>query len=238
MAVAAVLYLDGTAASVEPGCADAVCAVDALVRQAAAAGAKLIVAPEYALPQPTAEAVPAVGEVPTTRLLEQFAATADAVDAFVVVQLLTEDGGERFNSQVALGPDGTVRAVHHKVELYGDERRTLAPGEGPTTFDTPFGRVGMLVCADLYADPALHVGLVQAGIDIVAVSERWTVPGAAQPGAASSGRPGSSRRARPPAPSSTTCRQVEPLGSSCGARLSSTSHSAISPTNTPPHTGP
>lgn len=180
MAVAAVLYLDGTAASVEPGCADAVCAVDALVRQAAAAGAKLIVAPEYALPQPTAEAVPAVGEVPTTRLLEQFAATADAVDAFVVVQLLTEDGGERFNSQVALGPDGTVRAVHHKVELYGDERRTLAPGEGPTTFDTPFGRVGMLVCADLYADPALHVGLVQAGIDIVAVSERWTVPGAAR----------------------------------------------------------
>jgi predicted amidohydrolase len=176
--VAAVIYLDGSARAVSPDCDGPACAVEVLVRRAADRGARLVVTPEYALPQEAPEAVPQVGAVPTTPLLARFAATADEIDAYVVVQLLTRAGDARHNSQVALDPDGRVAAVHHKVELYGSENERLTPGDGPTTFDTPFGRVGLLVCADLYADPALHVALRDAGVDVVAVSERWTVAGA------------------------------------------------------------
>jgi predicted amidohydrolase len=70
-----------------------------------------------------------------------------------------------------------VVGVHDKFELYGSERSSHARGVDVSTFDTPFGRVGMLICADLYGDPHLHDALAgDLDAHIIALSSMWTVP--------------------------------------------------------------
>ncbi|NJD19595.1 MAG: NAD+ synthase, partial [Gemmatimonadetes bacterium] len=62
-----------------------------------------------------------------------------------------------YNSAVYLAPDGAawkVRHVHRKMFLptYGifDEARFVEPGTEVRTFDTRFGRMGLLVCEDMW----------------------------------------------------------------------------------------
>lgn len=54
----------------------------------------------------------------------------------------------------------------------------MAAGDSPTVLTTRFGRVGLLVCADLYGPPAFHVATADA--DLVVVAAQWTVAGAAR----------------------------------------------------------
>ena len=185
--VAAIAFTSTDPQTIVPGCADATCVIEHLVREAAAAGAELIVSPEYALAQRDSEPVPTIGDAPRPGLETEahplqarFAALADEVDAYVVINLETHDGaGAHFNTVVAFDPDGIVVARHHKFELYGAERDSLTPGHDVSSFDTPFGRVGLLTCADIYGRPHLHDELIN-GLDarIVAWSAEWTVDGA------------------------------------------------------------
>jgi predicted amidohydrolase len=112
-------------------------------------------------------------------LLTRFSGLARELGIYVALHLETKRDGHLFNTLVALGPGGKVVGVHHKFELFGSERDTHTPGERVMAFDTPFGRVGLLVCADVYGDPRLHDELTgDVGARIVALSARWTVSGA------------------------------------------------------------
>ena len=163
------------------------CAVEALVRQAASKGAGFVVTPEYALSQYEAELLPERGSIPgeepahaTGSLVGRFSRLADELDIFLVINLITEgsDGEER-NSVLAFDRDGRVVGRHHKFELYGSEREELTPGSAVTVFETPFGRVGLLVCADIYGQPAMHRELMNdLDARIIAWSAAWTVEGA------------------------------------------------------------
>ncbi|EDM73616.1 hypothetical protein PPSIR1_23124 [Plesiocystis pacifica SIR-1] len=181
--VAAIAFTHAEPSELVPGCADENCVIERLIREAAKAGAALIVTPEYALAQFEAETCPDVGDEPADDpnerpLLARFAELADEVDAYVVINLETIDPASdaRYNTVVALDPEGAVAGTHHKFELYGGERDALTPGGAVSTFDTPFGRVGLLTCADIYGRPHLHEELVN-GLDarIVAWSAEWTV---------------------------------------------------------------
>jgi predicted amidohydrolase len=66
-------------------------------------------------------------------------------------------------------------AWHHKFELFAREKEHLESGDTVTVFETPFGRVGLLICADLYGTPRKHRRLThELGAQIVAVSTYWT----------------------------------------------------------------
>jgi predicted amidohydrolase len=179
----AALQYGGEAAAVDPRCATDTepdtCALKRLVGRAAAAGATLIVAPEYAIPQDSPATCPRLGARVESGPLVPFAEQARRLKVHLVIDLLTSRGGRRFNTQVAFGPDGTVVALHDKFELFDDERETLQPGDDLATFDTPFGRVGLLICADLYGDLRRQRALTQR-VEVVAVSSYWTAPGAAR----------------------------------------------------------
>lgn len=192
--VAGVQYAAGSHAKVSPACAGASspdnCAVRALVDRAAAQGAALVVTPEYGLDQDLLEPDPQVGQDPCAAgsaggaLVRAFSEQARQRSLFVVINLQTYSGSgagkQIYNSQVALGPDGTVRAVHHKFELFAGESAKLTPGQGGTVFKAPFGTVGLLICADLYGDLRLHHELTHTrGARLVVVSSYWTAPGAA-----------------------------------------------------------
>ncbi len=75
-------------------------------------------------------------------------------DLDLVVGFVDEDSRHRFYIASAYLSGGRVLHVHHKVYLptYGlfDEGRFFAWGDSVRAFDTPFGRVGMLICEDFW----------------------------------------------------------------------------------------
>jgi predicted amidohydrolase len=154
--VAAVQYGDGDFAKVG-GCATDLCALARLVQQARQAGARLVVLPEYVGDQKAYEAVPGVGDRPASDArwpagshAATLAKLADDEELTLLFQVLTADGAKKFNTLVAADADGRVVARHHKFQLYKNEIGKLTPGDslGSSFFDTPAGRLGLMVCAD------------------------------------------------------------------------------------------
>ncbi len=160
--------------------ADAVCRLEGWVRVAADGGATLVVSPEYALDLDIPATIPPLGSVPPEdSVLRRFADLSDSLDLYLVMAIQTAGPTLPRNSQLAFGPDGTLLAIHHKIELFDAERGFMQAGTSVTTFPTPHGPVGMLICADLYGNPALHRELTEdLGAVLIAVSAQWTVTGA------------------------------------------------------------
>jgi formylglycine-generating enzyme required for sulfatase activity/predicted amidohydrolase len=178
--VAALQYASGQHHEVK-GCSTDTCAIETLVSRAASKGAKLVVTPEYALDQTLPEEAPPIGEIPASgSLLGRFSKLARTEKIHLVINLQTtdDDGSHSRNSQVAFGPKGQVLAVHHKFELFAGESISLTPGHEVTMFDSPWGTVALLICADLYGDLRLHQALTTSNARLVAVSSFWTAPGA------------------------------------------------------------
>lgn len=96
--------------------------------------------------------------------------TAD--DNVVVCLGLCEDGGDqRYNTAVCL--DGTgVLGVHRKVHQPLGEHRSYAAGDVFEAFDTPVGRLGMLICYDK-AFPEAARALALDGAEVVACLSAW-----------------------------------------------------------------
>ncbi|MGH3911816.1 MAG: carbon-nitrogen hydrolase family protein [Pseudonocardiaceae bacterium] len=82
------------------------------------------------------------------------------------------DGGmRRYNSAVCLSADG-VHAVHRKVHQPPGESTSYDAGDGFTAFDTPIGRMGMLICYDK-AFPEAARALALDGAQLVACLSAW-----------------------------------------------------------------
>ncbi len=75
-------------------------------------------------------------------------------DLDIVVGFVDEDARHRFYIASTYLSGGQVLHVHHKVYLptYGlfDEGRFFAWGDSIRSFDTRFGRVGLLICEDFW----------------------------------------------------------------------------------------
>jgi predicted amidohydrolase len=78
-----------------------------------------------------------------------------------------------FNSAVYL-EDGEIRHVHRKVYLptYGlfDEQRYMARGDRFRAFDTRFGRVGMLICEDMWHLSAPYILAMDNATSLICLS--------------------------------------------------------------------
>jgi predicted amidohydrolase len=83
-----------------------------------------------------------------------------------------EDGGtERYNAAVCLTGDG-VLGRHRKVHLPAGEVTAYAPGEKFDVFDTPVGRIGMLIDYDKTFPEAART-LSLGGAQILACLSAW-----------------------------------------------------------------
>ena len=145
------------------------------VRDAAAQGARLVVLPELASSgyvfSSEAEA-DGTAESPddgpyVTALLE----LCREHDLHVVTGVNERDGDRRHNSSVLLGPGGRL-ATYRKLHLYYDEQSWFEPGTELPVVETPIGRIGSIICFDLwFPEPARALAL--AGADIIAVPTNW-----------------------------------------------------------------
>jgi predicted amidohydrolase len=194
--VAAIQYGEGQAGFVDTGCATNpapnLCAIKMLVLQARAGGASFVVIPEYSLipDQQYWEPLPALGVNPGTSsawpedlFITIFSKYAKKLDIYLVINLLTFDGTKPnykyYNTQVAFEPSGKVVGVHRKFELFGNEQKSLTPGNDVMVFSTPLGKIGLLICADIYGDSTLLDKLAYTlGARVVAFSSFWTVASA------------------------------------------------------------
>ncbi len=129
------------------------------IRQARQEGVGLLVFPELSLTGyklmdlvPTV-ARPAQAQDPILAKLLAEASNGDREMA-VVVSFVEEDRRHRFYTVAAFLYAGEIQHVHRKVYLptYGmfDEGRYLANGESIRAFESPWGRMAMLVCEDFW----------------------------------------------------------------------------------------
>lgn len=156
-----------------------------LVAEAARAGAELIVTPEMGTTGycwfDRAEVAPHVEPVPgpTTARFEEVARDHGC---HVVIGMPEVDpaSGLYYNSAILIGPDGVV-GTHRKTHPYISEPKWSAPGDlGHRVFDTPVGRVAMLICMDIhFVETARLVGL--AGADIICHISNWLAERAPAP---------------------------------------------------------
>ena len=165
-----------------------------LVRRAVSRGAKIVVLPETAVtgylsadlkktwqvgdrpisaglegvdPKDAAETVPG----PAT---QAFSKLADEFGLYLTVPLLEADRktGRYYNTSVLLGPDGRMLLHYRKRDPWAwAERGWAAPGDrGNPVVDTPFGRLGLLVCYDIHAQAKV---MGELKVDTLLYSIAW-----------------------------------------------------------------
>jgi N-carbamoylputrescine amidase len=156
----------------------ALAAIERTVTEARGGGARLVVFPECALGGYLREPLPGehAPDVPDGLALDgpEIARLIEIAGDIVVCVGYTEAAPDRpYSSAVCLSGDG-VLGHHRKVHLPPAERFAYAPGERFEAFDTPVGRMGMLVCYDkLFPEAARALAL--DGAEIIASLSAWPV---------------------------------------------------------------
>ena len=163
---------------------EAYATIAGLVDQARAAGTDLLVLPEACLggylpnlgsssdDEPTrtrrrANLPPAL-EVDGPEVAKVAAMAGDMV---VLLGLCEADGDTRYNTAVAVTGDG-VLAVHRKVHQPLGENLAYAAADSFTAYDSPVGRMGMLICYDkAFAEASRTLAL--DGAEIIAALSAW-----------------------------------------------------------------
>jgi predicted amidohydrolase len=162
----------------------------ALVREAAAGGAKVMVTPECALQgymytpnmitwSTNAESkkwhVSRVAETIPGASTTNFAKLARELEIYLCLGMIERANGNYYNSQVLFAPDGAIAAHHRKQQRW-------PPGDGPwcsqgdlplQVVETPYGRLGLMICYDFQSVPKR---LAQKKPDIVLYSVGWYGP--------------------------------------------------------------
>ncbi len=151
------------------------------IKEAAAAGAQLVVFPEAIVPgyPDWVWRVPAFSDRdwyerlhdqavdipgPTTEALGAAARDAGTWVAVGVSERVRS--GTLYNTLLYLDPDGAVAGIHRKLMPTGGERSVWGGGDTPLpVFDTGFGRLGGLLCWENLM-PLARAALYQQDIDI------------------------------------------------------------------------
>jgi predicted amidohydrolase len=144
-----------------------------LIRKAARKGAQLIVTTEcfldgYAIADKgiPEEDYRALGEpIPTGTYCRRLAALAGKLKIYLVAGMLEADGPRRYNTAVLIGPDGKLIGKYRKQKLGHESVRNTA-GTASSVFATPFGKVGLMICADR-TDPGIVRRFCAKGADFL-----------------------------------------------------------------------
>jgi len=155
----------------------------ALIDQAGARGARLIVLPElcssgytFTSRQEAFDLAETVPEGPTTRA---WAAAARRHRAVIVAGICERAGDGLYNSAAIVGPEGPI-GVYRKVHLWGAENLFFEPGDlGIVVWKTMFGRMSVAICYDGWFPETYRLAALQ-GADILCVPTNW-VPMPDQP---------------------------------------------------------
>jgi predicted amidohydrolase len=104
---------------------------------------------------------------------EYFGQLAKKHNLHIVAGLIERDRHQLFNVAVLIGPEGKVVGKYRKVCLPdGEYDKGMSPGSDYPVFDTPLGKIGMMICYDGFF-PEVARELSNRGAEIIA----WPVWG-------------------------------------------------------------
>lgn len=156
------------------GClADNMALVEAAIDKAITAAADLVVFPELGLTGYfLKDLVPEVALRLDAPQIERLKVLSQRIS--IAIGLVEVSADYRFFNTAIYLEAGEIRHVHRKVYLptYGlfDEQRYLARGDRFRAFDTRFGRVGMLICEDMWHLSASYILAMDNATTLICLS--------------------------------------------------------------------
>ena len=161
-------------------------AAQRLVREAAQAGAALVVLPEYFCLMGRADRDKlAIAEAPGAGPIQQMLSDAAREHRVWLIggtlPIATDDPDRVLNANCVYAPDGTLVLRYDKIHLFKydngreryDEGHAICAGSAPMAFQAGAVRVGLSVCYDLRF-PELYRALMRPPCDILSVPAAFT----------------------------------------------------------------
>ncbi|MFJ4434228.1 nitrilase family protein [Pseudomonas sp. NPDC089395] len=148
----------------------------AMARRAVSEGANLIVLPELANTGYTfdsrVEAYAHAEPLEGGPSVQAWAAFAREHQLYLAAGFAERDGLRLYDSAVLFGPEGRL-GHYRKAHLWNREKLWFTPGDlGFPVFETPIGRVGLLICWDIWF-PEVPRLMASQGADIICSLNNW-----------------------------------------------------------------
>lgn len=98
---------------------------------------------------------------------DRLAQAAGDLKIHMVIGVIERDGGTLYCTALFFGPDGLLLGKHRKLMPTAGERLIWGYGDGSTlpVFDTPFGRLGAVICWENYM-PLMRMAMYAKGVQI------------------------------------------------------------------------
>ncbi len=149
-----------------------------LVDQACADGASIVSLPEIFTSAFEYDYMKRIAKPIPNRITDALAERATRYGCVVVAGSIPElHDGKVYNTAVVISPNGSILGTYRKSHLFPlmDEDKHLAPGNGLGLFDTPLGRIGVMICYDVRF-PELARRLVLDGARFIVMPAQFPKP--------------------------------------------------------------
>lgn len=147
-----------------------------MIKEASSKGCEIVLLPEvldlaWTHPAALTEAQPIPGPYS-----QRLCAAAREYGIYVCAGLTEKHKEKVYNTAVFIDKKGDILLKYHKINLLGVEQPFYAVGQSLSVLETPFGLIGINICADNYYD-SLHIGhaLARMGAQIILSPSSWTV---------------------------------------------------------------
>lgn len=151
---------------------------EARIGEAAAIGASIVLLPEaldlgWTHPSARTEAKPIPEGEPCRRLR----AAAQRHGVFVCAGRTERSGDRLFNASVLIDPQGEILLHHRKIHELDFALELYSRGDQMGVAETPFGRIGVMICADGFAPgQVISRTLTLMGAELILSPCAWAVP--------------------------------------------------------------
>lgn len=140
-----------------------------LLEQAVREKAELVVLPELCASgynfKSLKEAASVSEAIPNGLTTRRWVEFAEENDVYLVGGVCESAGNSLYNSAVMVGPEGYI-GTYRKVHLWHKEKIWFKAGSRFKVFDTPFGKIGVMICYDNYFPETTRI-LTRMGADVV-----------------------------------------------------------------------
>lgn len=151
--------------------------IEKLVSKAKEQAADLVVFPELSLTgyvvrdqiYELAETIPG----PSTKIIGEIARKAKVHVVFGMPELSEKAQATVYNSAVLVGPDGFIgkyRKMYLPTHSVFEEKRYFRPGYQTAVFDTKLGKVGLIICYDIFFPEVSRLARLAGAQLIVCIS--------------------------------------------------------------------
>ncbi len=149
-----------------------------LIAESAAGGAEFVLMPEVldlGWTHPSAKEL--AGAIPGGKAFKALAGAAKKNKVWLCCGIVEKDGDAIYNAAVIINNKGELMIKHRKLNELDIAHDVYAQGDRLNVCKTPWGTIGLMICADGTAiDHVLARSLCYMGADVILSPSSWAVP--------------------------------------------------------------